>query len=41
MSEEEPKAEDRLGEHVKDGVGNDFAINVNLASAVGNTPNTV
>jgi hypothetical protein len=41
VGEEKPKAEDWLRENVKDGVGNDFGINVCDACAVGNTPDTV
>ena len=38
MGEEKPEAEDGLGQHIKDGVGNDFRINVNVARSIGNTP---
>lgn len=41
MGEEEPEAEDGLGEDIENGVGNDLSININLAGAVGNTPDAV
>ena len=40
MGEQEPEAEDRLGEHVKDSIGDDFAVDADVAGSVGNTPNT-
>lgn len=40
VGEEEPQAEDWLGEDVEDGVGNDLGINAGNAGAVGNTPDT-
>lgn len=41
MSEEQPEAEDWFGEDVKNGVGNDFGINVDDTSTISNTPDTV
>ena len=38
MGEEEPEAEDGLGENVKNGIGNDLGVDINLARAVGDTP---
>lgn len=40
VGEEEPGTEDGLGEDVKDGVGNDLLVNVHVAGAIGNTPDT-
>ena len=40
MGEEKPEAEDGLGQNIKDGIGNDFRINVNVARSIGNAPNT-
>jgi hypothetical protein len=40
VSDQEPSTEDSLGKHVQDGVGDDLAINANLARAVGKTPDT-
>ena len=39
VGEEQPSTEDRLGEQVEDGVGNDLLVNGHLAGAIGNTPN--
>jgi hypothetical protein len=39
VGEEQPSTEDRLGEQVKDGVGNDLLVDGHLAGAIGNTPN--
>ena len=38
MGEQEPGTEDGLGENVENGVGNDLAIETNLAGAIGETP---
>ena len=38
VGEEQPSTEDRLGEQVEDGVGNDLLVNGHLAGAIGNTP---
>jgi len=38
VSEQEPGTEDWLGENVKDGVGDDFLINVHVAATVGDAP---
>ena len=40
VGEEQPSTEDRLGEQVEDGVGNDLLVNSHLAGAIGNTPDT-
>lgn len=40
VGEEEPGTEDGLGEDVKDGVGDDLLVNIHVAGAVGNTPDT-
>lgn len=40
MSQEQPETKDRLSEDVKDSIGNDFSININIKGAVGNTPDT-
>jgi hypothetical protein len=39
VGEEQPSTEDRLGEQVENGVGNDLLVNGHLAGAIGNTPN--
>jgi hypothetical protein len=41
VGEEEPGTEDGLGEDVEDGVGNDLLVNVHVAGAISDTPNTV
>jgi len=41
VSEEEPQAEDGLGEDIEDGVANDLSIDAGDASTVGNTPDAV
>lgn len=41
MSEEEPEAEDGLGEDVEDGIGNDLRINADVAGSIGDTPNAI
>ena len=41
VGEQQPGAEDGLGQDVEDGVGNDLAINTNTAGAVGKSPDTV
>ena len=41
MCEEKPEAEHWLGEDIENSVGNDLSINIDLAGAVGNTPDTV
>merc|ERR1739838_356565 len=38
VGEQEPGTEDRLGEDVKDGVGDDLLVRVHVAGAVSNTP---
>ena len=38
MGEEEPETEDWLGKNIKDGVGNDLSIDIDLTGAIGNTP---
>jgi len=38
VSEEEPEAEDGLGEDVEDGVRDDLSIDIGNASSIGNTP---
>ena len=41
VSDQEPGTKDTLGENIQDSIGNDLAVNTNLAGAVGKTPNTV
>ena len=38
VGEEEPSTEDWLGEDVENGVGDDLLVDVQVARAVGNTP---
>eukprot|EP00262_Sarcandra_glabra_P007069 TRINITY_DN19631_c0_g1_i1.p2 TRINITY_DN19631_c0_g1~~TRINITY_DN19631_c0_g1_i1.p2 ORF type:complete len:294 (-),score=25.52 TRINITY_DN19631_c0_g1_i1:240-1121(-) len=38
VGEEQPDTEDGLGQHVKNGVGNDFSVDRSLTGTVGNTP---
>ena len=38
MGEQQPKAEDGLGENVEHPVGNNLRVNINLPCAVGDTP---
>lgn len=38
MGEEEPETEDGLGKDVEDSVGDDFAVDVDVAGSVGDTP---
>jgi hypothetical protein len=40
VGEKEPCTEDGLGEDVKDGVGNDLLVNVHVAGAISDTPDT-
>jgi hypothetical protein len=40
VGDEQPGTEDTLGENIQDGIGNDLAINTNLAGAIGKTPDT-
>jgi hypothetical protein len=40
VGEEEPCTEDGLGEDVKDSVGNDLLVNVHVAGAISDTPDT-
>ena len=40
VCEEKPEAEDWLGQDVKNGVGDDLGINVDVAGSIGNTPDT-
>jgi len=40
VGEEEPCTEDGLGEDVKDGVGDDLLVNVHVAGAISDTPDT-
>jgi hypothetical protein len=40
VGEEEPCTEDGLGEDVEDGVGNDLLVNVHVAGAISDTPDT-
>lgn len=41
VGEQQPSTENWLGEDVEDGVGDDLLIDVHLAAAVGNTPDTM
>jgi hypothetical protein len=38
VSEEQPEAEDWLGKNVEDSVSDDFGIDANDTSTIGNTP---
>lgn len=38
MGEEEPEAEHWLSEDVKNGVGNDLSVDVDVAGSISNTP---
>ena len=40
MGEEKPEAEDRLGKHIKDGIGDNLSINAGTAGAISDTPDT-
>ena len=40
MGEEEPEAEDGLSENVKDSVGNDLSIDIDIAGSISDTPDT-
>ena len=40
MGEDKPKSKDRLGEDVKDSVGDDFLVEIGNTTTIGNTPNT-
>lgn len=40
VRDEEPCAEDDLGHDIEDSVGNDLGVNGDLASTVGDTPDT-
>ena len=40
VCEEQPEAEDWLGQDVKNGVGDDLGIHLDVAGSIGNTPNT-
>ena len=38
MSEEQPEAEDRLGKNVKDSIGNNFGVEPDETTTVGDAP---
>ena len=40
MGDDEPGAEDGLGKDIQDGVGDDLAIDGEVASSISNTPDT-
>ena len=40
MGEEKPETEDGLGEDVKDGVGDDFAVDIDVTGSISDTPDT-
>ena len=40
MCEEKPEAEDWLSQDVKNGVGDNLGIDVDVAGSIGNTPDT-
>ena len=40
MGEEKPEAKDWLGENVKDSIGDDLGINVDVAGSISNAPDT-
>jgi len=39
VGEEEPSTEDWLGEDVKDSIGNDLSVNIDVTGAISDTPN--
>jgi hypothetical protein len=41
VRDEEPETEDWLGKDIKNGVGDDFAVDAEDAGAVGDTPDAV
>lgn len=41
MGKEKPEAKDGLGKNVENSIGDNFAINVQQAGTVGNTPDTM
>lgn len=41
MGKQKPEAEDGLGEDVKDGVGHDLSIDIDVAGAISNTPDAM
>lgn len=41
MGEEEPEAEDRFGENVKNGIGDNLSIDASDTGTIGNTPDAV
>ena len=40
VGEEKPETEDRLGQDVKNGVGNDLSIHIDVARTISDTPDT-
>ena len=40
MCEEKPEAEDWLSQDVKNGVGDNLGVDIDVAGSVGNTPDT-
>lgn len=40
MGQQQPEAKDGLGKDIQDGVSNDLAVHIHLASAIGDTPDT-
>ena len=38
MSEDEPETKDGLSKDIKDGIGNDFGIHVNVTGTISDTP---
>lgn len=40
VGEEQPEAEDGLGEDVKNGVGENLAVDADVARTIGDTPDT-
>jgi hypothetical protein len=41
VGDEQPGAEDGLGQDIKDSVGNDFLVNIEKTGTIGNTPYAV
>ena len=41
MGEQEPEAEDGLGQDVKNGIGDNLRVNIRNARAIGDTPDAI
>ena len=38
MCEDEPEAKDGFGKNIKNGIGNDLSVDINVAGSVSNAP---